>query len=158
MFIVRTLLRKSLDTSAWGRKGRIGVLHLSAVSIDGDGNCVHTRTHAPRHTPRHPDTNIQRPVYKADRRRHEECKRREVHIYTDKQTSRHPHVSINMFFYTHSFGVLVEDPSDEMYGAALRGLFIIDPSGKIRSIQINDDHVGRSVSETIRQIKVRTLH
>lgn len=63
-----------------------------------------------------------------------------------------------MFFYTHSFGVLVEDPSDEMYGAALRGLFIIDPSGKIRSIQINDDHVGRSVSETIRQIKVRTLH
>lgn len=40
-----------------------------------------------------------------------------------------------------------------MFGAALRGLFIIDPKGKIRSIQINDDSVGRSVEETIRILK-----
>lgn len=40
-----------------------------------------------------------------------------------------------------------------MNGAALRGLFIIDPKGKIRSMTINDDHVGRSVEETLRLIK-----
>ncbi len=49
-----------------------------------------------------------------------------------------------------SYGVLVDDEDDEMYGAALRGLFIIDPKGKVRSIQFNDDAVGRSVDETIR--------
>ena len=40
-----------------------------------------------------------------------------------------------------------------MYGAALRGIFIIDGSGKVRSMQINDDSVGRSVDETLRLIK-----
>lgn len=37
--------------------------------------------------------------------------------------------------------------------SALRGLFIIDPEGIIRSIQINDDAVGRSVEETLRILK-----
>jgi peroxiredoxin (alkyl hydroperoxide reductase subunit C) len=46
-----------------------------------------------------------------------------------------------------SYGVLVDDENDDMFGAALRGLFIIDPEGVIRSVQINDDAVGRSVSE-----------
>jgi len=32
------------------------------------------------------------------------------------------------------YGVLVTDPEDGMNGAALRGLFIIDPSQKIRSV------------------------
>lgn len=54
---------------------------------------------------------------------------------------------------SRAYGVLVEDENDGMYGAALRGLFIIDPSGKIRSVTINDDHVGRSVEETLRLIK-----
>ena len=40
-----------------------------------------------------------------------------------------------------------------MYGAALRGIFIIDENQKIRSVQINDDAVGRSVDEAIRLIK-----
>ena len=52
-----------------------------------------------------------------------------------------------------SYEVLVENPSDAMYGAALRGLFIIDGTGKIRSLQINDDAVGRSVDEAIRLVK-----
>ncbi len=52
-----------------------------------------------------------------------------------------------------SYGVLVEDEDDAMYGAALRGLFIIDPKGVIRSVQINDDHVGRNVEETLRLIQ-----
>ena len=40
-----------------------------------------------------------------------------------------------------------------MFGAALRGIFIIDTKGKVRSMQINDDSVGRSVDETLRLIK-----
>jgi len=51
-----------------------------------------------------------------------------------------------------AYGVLVEDENDQMYGAALRGLFLIDPKGIIRSVQINDDHVGRNVEETLRLI------
>ncbi|CAI5734844.1 unnamed protein product [Hyaloperonospora brassicae] len=54
---------------------------------------------------------------------------------------------------SEDYGVLVIDEEDEMYGAALRGLFIIDPEGIIRSIQINDDAVGRSVDETLRLLK-----
>uniref|UniRef100_M4BIH5 Alkyl hydroperoxide reductase subunit C/ Thiol specific antioxidant domain-containing protein n=1 Tax=Hyaloperonospora arabidopsidis (strain Emoy2) TaxID=559515 RepID=M4BIH5_HYAAE len=60
------------------------------------------------------------------------------------------------------YGVLVIDEEDEMYGAALRGLFIIDPEGIIRSIQINDDAVGRSVDEALRLLKafstLRRIH
>ena len=54
---------------------------------------------------------------------------------------------------SRNYGVLVEDPHDNMYGAALRGIFIIDNMGKIRSMQINDDSVGRSVDEILRLIK-----
>jgi alkyl hydroperoxide reductase subunit AhpC len=32
------------------------------------------------------------------------------------------------------YGVLVEDKKDELYGASLRGLFIIDPKQVIRTI------------------------
>jgi alkyl hydroperoxide reductase subunit AhpC len=53
---------------------------------------------------------------------------------------------------SRSYGVLVDDSSDELYGAALRGLFIIDEKGVVRSIQINDAPVGRSVDEAIRLI------
>lgn len=49
--------------------------------------------------------------------------------------------------------MLVENPKDSMYGAALRGLFLIDPQGTVRSVQINDDAVGRSVDEAIRLVK-----
>mmetsp|Transcript_30353 Transcript_30353/g.22124 ORF Transcript_30353/g.22124 Transcript_30353/m.22124 type:complete len:184 (-) Transcript_30353:194-745(-) len=54
---------------------------------------------------------------------------------------------------SRDYGVLVENKDDGMYGAALRGLFIIDDKGKVRSMQINDDAVGRSVSETLRLIE-----
>jgi peroxiredoxin (alkyl hydroperoxide reductase subunit C) len=37
---------------------------------------------------------------------------------------------------SRAYGVLVTDPDDDMYGAALRGLFIVDPSGKIRMMQV----------------------
>jgi len=51
------------------------------------------------------------------------------------------------------YGILVDDPNDGMYGAALRGLYIIDPNGVIRSMTINDDQVGRSVNETLRLLQ-----
>jgi peroxiredoxin (alkyl hydroperoxide reductase subunit C) len=52
-----------------------------------------------------------------------------------------------------AYGVYVADEDDEMFGAALRGLFIIDPKGKIRMMQVNDDSVGRNVEETLRLLK-----
>lgn len=46
------------------------------------------------------------------------------------------------------YGVLLKDA-----GVALRGSFIIDPTGVVRQITINDLPVGRSVDETIRLLK-----
>ena len=51
------------------------------------------------------------------------------------------------------YGVLVTQEGDPMRGAALRGVFIIDGDQKIRSVQINDDAVGRSVDEIVRLIQ-----
>ena len=44
------------------------------------------------------------------------------------------------------YGVLLE-------GEAQRGLFIIDQFQKVRSIQVNDDLVGRNVDEVLRSIQ-----
>lgn len=52
-----------------------------------------------------------------------------------------------------SFNVLVEDENDDLYGASLRGLFIIDEKGIIRSYTVNDAPVGRSVDETLRLVQ-----
>ncbi|WCL48167.1 peroxiredoxin [Leptospira sp. GIMC2001] len=46
-----------------------------------------------------------------------------------------------------SFGVLLDT------GVALRGTFIIDPSGVIRQATVNDLPVGRNIDEAIRLIK-----
>ena len=51
------------------------------------------------------------------------------------------------------YGVLVNDPNDPMHGAAIRGLFILDEKHVIRSVQINDDAVGRNVDEVVRLIQ-----
>ncbi len=55
-----------------------------------------------------------------------------------------------------AFGVLVEDEgpafiSDE--GLALRGTFIIDPTGTLRSMEINDNSIGRKGAETLRKLQ-----
>ncbi len=52
-----------------------------------------------------------------------------------------------------AYRVLVEDENDDLYGASLRGLFIIDDKGVIRSYTVNDAPVGRSVDETLRLIQ-----
>lgn len=49
---------------------------------------------------------------------------------------------------SRNYGVLIEEE-----GIALRGLFIIDPEGKIRYSVVHDLNVGRSVSETLRVLQ-----
>jgi alkyl hydroperoxide reductase subunit AhpC len=51
-----------------------------------------------------------------------------------------------------AYGVLVEDPSDDMAGLALRGTFIVDGKGVVRNVTVNDAPVGRSVEETLRLV------
>merc|ERR1719183_1773253 len=43
---------------------------------------------------------------------------------------------------SYNYGVLITDEEDDMFGAALRGVFIIDPSGTVRSVIVNDDGAG----------------
>ncbi|MEK7114277.1 MAG: peroxiredoxin, partial [Patescibacteria group bacterium] len=55
-----------------------------------------------------------------------------------------------------AFGVLIEGGEavltpDE--GLALRGTFIIDPSGTLRSMEINDNSIGRKGAETLRKLQ-----
>ncbi|MBU2103704.1 redoxin domain-containing protein [Patescibacteria group bacterium] len=55
-----------------------------------------------------------------------------------------------------AFGVLVEGgdlPFVPDEGLALRGTFIIDPSGTLRSMEINDNSIGRSARETYRKLQ-----
>ncbi|KPA75095.1 tryparedoxin peroxidase (TRYP) [Leptomonas pyrrhocoris] len=47
-----------------------------------------------------------------------------------------------------AYGVLKEDD-----GVAYRGVFIIDPTGKLRQITINDMPVGRNVEEVVRLVE-----
>ena len=49
---------------------------------------------------------------------------------------------------SEGFGVLLPDK-----GVALRGTFIIDPNGVVRSAVVNDLPVGRSVEETLRTLQ-----
>ncbi len=49
---------------------------------------------------------------------------------------------------SRAFGVLVEEK-----GIALRGTFIVDPQGVVKSSVINDLAVGRSVEETLRTLQ-----
>lgn len=48
---------------------------------------------------------------------------------------------------TKSFGILHDN------SVALRGLFIMDPTGLVRSATVNDLPIGRSVDEALRVVK-----
>ena len=57
----------------------------------------------------------------------------------------------------YAFGVLVEGgeahlTADE--GLALRGTFIIDPSGVLRAMEINDNSMGRKGAEALRKLQM----
>ena len=49
---------------------------------------------------------------------------------------------------SRSYGVLAEE-----LGIAYRGLFLVDPTGAVRNIAVNDFPVGRSVDATLRLIQ-----
>ncbi|MDD3531029.1 MAG: redoxin domain-containing protein [Candidatus Pacebacteria bacterium] len=55
-----------------------------------------------------------------------------------------------------AFGVLIEGNGPELTpdeGLALRGTFIIDPTGTLRSMEINDNSIGRKGAETLRKLQ-----
>src|SRR3546814_11843204 len=49
---------------------------------------------------------------------------------------------------THAFDVHIEEE-----GLALRGTFIINPEGIIKTLEIHSNEIARDVSETLRKLK-----
>jgi len=49
---------------------------------------------------------------------------------------------------SRAFGTYIEDE-----GVALRGTFIIDPDGVLRTIEINDNNIGRCAKELLRKLE-----
>lgn len=49
---------------------------------------------------------------------------------------------------TRAFGVHIEDE-----GLALRGTFVIDPQGTIKTVEIHDNAIARDVGDTLRKVK-----
>lgn len=55
-----------------------------------------------------------------------------------------------------AFGVLVDGgdlPLSPDEGLALRGTFVIDPTGVLRTMEVHDNSVGRSAKETLRKVQ-----
>lgn len=55
-----------------------------------------------------------------------------------------------------AFGVLIEGGRAELTpdeGLSMRGTFIIDPSGTLRAMEVNDNSMGRKASETLRKLQ-----
>ena len=50
-----------------------------------------------------------------------------------------------------AFQVLIEEGEDA--GLALRGTFLIDPEGKIKTIEVHDNGIGRDAAELLRRVK-----
>jgi peroxiredoxin (alkyl hydroperoxide reductase subunit C) len=56
----------------------------------------------------------------------------------------------------YAFGTLIEGgdlPLVGDEGLSLRGSFIVDPLGTLRTIEVNDNSIGRSAKETLRKLK-----
>ena len=49
---------------------------------------------------------------------------------------------------TRAFGVHIDEA-----GLALRGTFVIDPEGTIKTMEVHDNAIARDVSETLRKLK-----
>lgn len=50
-----------------------------------------------------------------------------------------------------AFQVLIEEGEDA--GLAYRGTFVIDPAGKIKTIEVHDNGIGRDAAELLRRVK-----
>ena len=54
---------------------------------------------------------------------------------------------------TKTFGVYIGDGANADEGLACRGTFIIDPDGVLKTIEIHDNDIGRSMKETLRKLR-----
>lgn len=57
---------------------------------------------------------------------------------------------------SYAFGVLVEGDGTELTedeGLAMRGTFVIDPAGILRTMEVHHNSVGRSAKETLRKLQ-----
>ena len=61
---------------------------------------------------------------------------------------RYPLIGDPSHRLSRDFGVLIEDA-----GMALRGTFVIDPSGRIKVIEQSDDSIGRDAKELLRKVQ-----
>jgi len=52
---------------------------------------------------------------------------------------------------SRDFGVYIETGDDA--GLAYRGTFLIDPDGVLKTVEINDNGIGRAARETLRKLK-----
>ncbi|RMF93262.1 MAG: peroxiredoxin [Candidatus Schekmanbacteria bacterium] len=69
-------------------------------------------------------------------------------IERDLKGLKYPLLSDTNHKVSRDYGVLIEEE-----GIALRGLFIIDPDGKLRYQVVHDLSVGRNVNETLRVLE-----
>lgn len=76
-------------------------------------------------------------------------------VYSHKAWQEHglgklkfPHLEDTSLQISRAYGVLIEEK-----GIALRGTFVIDPEGVVKSVTVNDTAVGRSVDETLRTLQ-----
>ncbi len=51
-------------------------------------------------------------------------------------------------FLSRAFGVMIEDE-----GMAYRGTFVVDPEGKIKIAEIQDNNIGRNADELFRKVQ-----
>ena len=54
---------------------------------------------------------------------------------------------------SQAYGMVVDDPSDDMHGVTLRGTVLISPAGKVLHVSNTDAPVGRSVDEVLRLVQ-----
>jgi len=66
----------------------------------------------------------------------------------DLKEVKYPVLADTNHAVSRAYDVLIEDK-----GIALRGTFIIDPEGKLRSAVVNDTGVGRSIDNTLHTLR-----
>lgn len=49
---------------------------------------------------------------------------------------------------SRGFGVMIEEE-----GVAYRGTFVVDPEGRIKLVEIQDNSIGRNAEELLRKVK-----
>ena len=71
------------------------------------------------------------------------------HLATRSARSKYPLVGDPNHQLARYFDVLITEGEDA--GLALRGTFVIDPDGRIKTIEVHDNGIGRDAKETLRK-------